>query len=398
MLSGSTTTRPAALALLLVASLACRERADRPTPGDEDHAPAGEDPAPAGYAACGRIAFASEASGAVTVEAMPAAGGASVALLANEGPSNFPAAVSPDGATLLILQSTPTQAGTTRDRLLRLDLAQPEATAIALTDGSPLDGTMLRNPTWSPDGRWVVVESDADGFRDLYRLEVPSGATVQLTDDPEGNFQPDVSPSGRAIAFVSSRDGNAELYRMSTDGGDPRRLTEQPGDDSSPRWSPDERWLAFVSARAPERGLDVHLLEVEGDGPPRPSIAEGRDEPVVVRDLVWSPDGAHLAFAEVRSRTGTAELRVVRVADGRTIARSRPDAGEVDQQPSWAHDGDALAFARGHGEQSDLLILPLAEAARPLLVGGNYWLPRWLPDDCSRAAAPDRPPVEQGRG
>ena len=60
------------------------------------------------------------------------------------------------------------------------------------------------------------------------------GKAQRLTDNPEGNFDPDLSPDGKTLAFSSSRDMQLEVYRMKPDGKEQVRLTQASGDDFKP--------------------------------------------------------------------------------------------------------------------------------------------------------------------
>ncbi|MCA9686611.1 MAG: PD40 domain-containing protein, partial [Myxococcales bacterium] len=306
---------------------------------------------PAGPPACGRVAFVAgeghhdEAIHRVFVVAADGSGAKSdgaapqkiAEVLASE-PSMFPAAVAPDGSKLLLLSSQPLPEAKSFDRLFLLPLDQPLPGT--LTPLGP-QGELLRNPAWAPDASFIVFESDADSFRDLYRVQIGSDTPLRLTNDPQGNFEPEVSPDGQSIVFVSSRDGNAEVYVMAADGGDPRRLTNSPGDDSAPQWSPDGKTLAFSSSRASERGIDVYLMAADGSEQ-RPAVEASRGQ-VMARDLAWSPDGKQLAFTQLIPERG-AGVVIVDVAAGEIVARS--SESDHDEQPSWSGDGRFLAFTR----------------------------------------------------
>lgn len=309
-------------------------------------------------------------------------------------PSRFPAAVSPDGAELLVLVSTPLPSGKTADALELWSLREPEAGGKALEGLT--QGAMIRLPSFSPDGSYLVYESDASSFRDLYRYDFARAEVLRLTDDPKGNFEPAIAPDGQRLAFVSSRDGDPELYVMSGDGGGPTRLTQSPGDDSSPRWSPDGSSLAFLSTRDRARGWDLYLMPAQG-GPARPVVE--RRERVSVRDHAWSPDGRHLAWIELGAEQGVAPLVVVAVESGEQVLRTAPKG--VDQQPAWSPDGRELVFSRGQGPgRSTLMRLSLARGAdslAPLFEVARSgapidWLPRWAPGPGCTRIGPARAP------
>jgi TolB protein len=353
--------------------------------------------------ACGTIAFASsEGEGRERVSLVAASGG-EIRSLALPGPSSFPAAVSPDGRTLLLLSSEPLAEGKTRDRFALVEL---DSSGEVIGEPRPIgsEGAALRNPAWSPDGSWLVFESDANSFRDLYRLDLGAASALRLTNDVQGNFEPAVSPDGQSIAFVSSRDGNAELYSMTADGGAPQRLTDSRGDDSQPMWSPDARTIAFTSGRDPARGHDAFMLEV-ATGSVTPVVRDGsRKQPALVRDLVFSPAGDRIAFTELVSARGTAAIVIVDVGTGDVLTRSDavPVDGQqahVDEQPSWSPDGEWLVFARSHAGQSDIVRMRADGSTLERLTAGDgvHWLPRWIGGPaCPRAALQIAP--TEGRG
>ena len=91
---------------------------------------------------------------------------------------------------------------------------------------------------WSPDGKSLLIYAGPVGGRDIFRLDVATGALTQLTDGGN-NAAPCYSPDGKFIVFNSLRNnGQADLYIMNADGSNQRQLTDNPEPDWQPRWEP----------------------------------------------------------------------------------------------------------------------------------------------------------------
>lgn len=238
----------------------------------------------------------------------------------------------------------------------------------------------VRNPSFGPDARWLVFESDAGSFRDIYRLDRGSGALTRLTANREGNFEPDVSPDGRHVVFVSSRDGSAQIYVMNADGSEERRLTAFHGDDWSPRWSPDGRRIAFVSDR--EGRARLFVMNSDGTGQRR---LTGGISPVAdiegEGEFVWSPDGREIAFVARARRRSSVRVATLDRRTGKTIAVRAITGGDADRSPAWSPDGLYLAFSSGDGDDVDIYVVRAdgTGVARLTQAPGPDWLPRWMP-------------------
>jgi Tol biopolymer transport system component len=100
------------------------------------------------------------------------------------------------------------------------------------------DTAVNRSPAWSPDGRYILFESNRNGNYDIYTMDVHGNDIARLTKDKGDNRYPAWSRDGKQIAFVSNRDGNQEIYVMDADGSHLLRLTNNNVDDLFPVWQP----------------------------------------------------------------------------------------------------------------------------------------------------------------
>jgi TolB protein len=132
-------------------------------------------------------------------------------------------------------------------------------------DGSRLTGLTKDSvnagmPSWSPNGKQVVFRRATGTKRNLYILDVATGATRKLETNSDFDTFPTWSPRGDWIAFTSKRDDDYEIYRIRPDGTGLERLTKSPGNDAHPSFSPDGEWIAFATARQGFKDEAVQLL------------------------------------------------------------------------------------------------------------------------------------------
>lgn len=237
----------------------------------------------------------------------------------------------------------------------------------------------VRNPSWSPDGRWVAIETDERSFGDIVRVDLRTRAATRLTRGTEGNYEPAVSPDGTRIAFVSSRSGNAEVYLMGSDGSNVRRTTASARDSWSPSWSPDGDRLAFVSNRTGRDRIYVvqsdgtMLRPLTGDAgeraPAQPAHSfEGEGGPA------WSPDGRTVAFLGRTAGSGT-RVYLAALADGapRALTPAGRDAGHF----AWSPNGHLLAVTVGTAREGGLHLVREDGSGWTSVGPVGAWLPRW---------------------
>src|SRR5213080_78950 len=77
-------------------------------------------------------------------------------------------------------------------------------------------------PSFLPNGRTVLYTSIRGKQADIYRYEIHSGATTQVTNTPESEFSPMLMPDGKNISVVRvEADGKQRLWKFPQNGGQP---------------------------------------------------------------------------------------------------------------------------------------------------------------------------------
>src|SRR5262249_41998590 len=154
---------------------------------------------------------------------------------------------------------------------------------IANSDGTnerPLFGSndLDYNPSWSPDGAWVVFTSERNSSADLYRVKSDGTALERLTDHPAYDDQAAWSPDSKRLVFVTTRaNGHANLWTLDLETHKAAALTSGAGGDFRPAWSPDGKWIAFSSDRGSTLPMgkgrwehlhivDIYVIHPDGSG------------------------------------------------------------------------------------------------------------------------------------
>ncbi len=103
---------------------------------------------------------------------------------------------------------------------------------------SNLAGGAAQFPAWSPDGQ-IIVFSHSTTLPWLMAKRLDDRINeFPIAENIRPALDPTYSPDGSWIVFVSNKDGNPELYRMTPNGIDLTRLTDDPGIDIDPVWRP----------------------------------------------------------------------------------------------------------------------------------------------------------------
>jgi Tol biopolymer transport system component len=199
----------------------------------------------------------------------------------------------------------------------------PQDTVLAFSAvGTPItsgtDLIELLNAT--PDGRWLVYDSDLHGNADIFRMPPINGGHAEpLTDDPCPEYGGVLSPDGRELVWHRYVNGRRRLFWRRLDSDSAREISFGDGDQGVPHWSPDGRSLVAWSHDTEEGVVFVMHRDVRGVWQPPAWRMQGGRLPG------WSPDGRAIAFIAPDGGIATipADSGGVRVA-----YRPRPDSDD----------------------------------------------------------------------
>jgi len=111
-------------------------------------------------------------------------------------------------------------------------------------------GVMERDPSWSPDGRWIAYFSEASGEYALHVRDQKGTGEVRIITPSRPQtfyFAPTWSPDSKKIAYF---DKKLQLWYVEIDKGTPVKVDVNPigfnEDVMVPAWAPDSRWIAYA--------------------------------------------------------------------------------------------------------------------------------------------------------
>jgi len=195
-----------------------------------------------------------------------------------------PAAVSPDGETVVVLLRN--------DSKWRLHTLREDGTGLrVLSETVDARGAA----SWSPDGQWVVTGGYENGVEGLYKISVDSGAAQRIVEGEALN--PVWSPSGDAIAYTGAQVNVVSPLRAVQPDGKSIELPEI----QLFRWGqrvrflPDGSGLIYMQGQGPSQ--DFWLLDWE-TMTSRELTRLGSTAAMMTFDV--TPDGSQIVFDRLR--------------------------------------------------------------------------------------------------
>jgi TolB protein len=241
-------------------------------------------------------------------------------------------------------------------------------------------------PNWTPDGKWLVVNSR--GL--LYRLspeggvpeKIDTGAINKVNNDhgvsPDGkslvisagqmyvlpfaggeprqvtqltpSYYHGWSPDGKTLAYCAKRGDNFDVYGISVEGGEEKRLTSHVGYDDGPEYTPDGKWIWFNSDRAGTWDLWRMPAGGAGDGDMLAQrMTQDEREDWFAH---WSPNGKRMVFLSFAPGTKghpanqTVQLRLWKGGGKSELLKEFFGGQGTINVNSWAPDSRRFAYVR----------------------------------------------------
>lgn len=240
------------------------------------------------------------------------------------------------------------------------------------------DAGSAHQPSWSPDGEWIVylVDPGPPEAATLWRVRPDGSGSAQLTepgvDDSEEQGSDSLvcwSADGQRIAFRHLEAGTWELRVINIDGTGLRTLGESAQEITGCSWSPDGQ--AVVAGHSDRRSGGLTLYR-EDDRPESLPVGE---RPTYSPS--WSPDGATIVVTQ--GRMGSLRLYSFDVAS-RTIEKITDEAGD-QLAPTWSDGGGQIAYGCVLDDRDGLCVMNWpTKTVRRVATGGSMWIPAWSPN------------------
>tara|TARA_B100000427_G_scaffold316200_1_gene311038 strand:+ start:1514 stop:2701 length:1188 start_codon:yes stop_codon:yes gene_type:complete len=217
-------------------------------------------------------------------------------------------------------------------------------------------------PGPSPDGKYVVfnsrVISDLGNTQmEIFTVNISTGETVRLTDDPSFDDSGRWSPDGSEIIFYSNRDGTMDLWKISVNEsgyplGDVVKVLESDAREHCGRWSFDGKYIVYESDKT---GIN-HLWMITSDGLNETQLTFDENQNGYP---AWHPNGDYIVYNKQTSTSSN--LHILSLLNGQTKRLTMHPMG-IDAHPTWSADGKYIAFHSDRAGNFDIWIveIPLA--------------------------------------
>ena len=199
--------------------------------------------------------------------------------------------ITPDGKTIIISDGT--------------DEGQSVIYTAPIAGGTPTRITAKYPSYWhgvSPDGRTLAYVGRRDDVWGIFTIPTAGGEETRITSAPNGGLDdgPDYSPDGKYIYINSDRGGNMQIWRMLVDGSELTQITNDDYDNWFPHPSPDGTMLTILSypkhTEGHPRDKDIVLRIMDLETGEIRALAAFFGGQGTINVPSWNPASTHIAY------------------------------------------------------------------------------------------------------
>jgi hypothetical protein len=182
---------------------------------------------------------------------------------------------------------------------------------------------------------------------DIYRYDISTAQTTQITNTPESEYSPAITPAGGlSVVRVELDTGKTQrLWQFTPDGRDPRVVLPNAKPVGYYAWSDDHTVALFIlgGAGAP---ATLQLADTRTGEAKLIATDIGRS----IQRMPGTAEARHISFVQ-RERAGNSTSWTVKELDPATgtvtLLAPAIDADKTDLDTAWAPDGTLLAARLG---------------------------------------------------
>jgi len=271
------------------------------------------------------------------------------------------------------------------------------------------------SPSWTPDGKYVVVTRLGPGSglwdrsEEIWMYHTRNGDGVQVTRSQSKHYAmgPIASPDGRYLYYamrsfrswleMDFRLPASQIVRRDRSTGDEDAITEAPGSGLRPVLSPDGTQLVYGTRFEAETGLRIRDLASGEERWLKYPVQRDAQESYAERDTLpgyaFTPDGEEIVLSyggkihRVNVKSGEAQVVPFTVKVSQDVGpllnfpsrvAEGPVRARIIQDPTQSPDGKRVAFSA----MTHLYTMSLPDSTPVRITSGDdrEYQPAWSPD------------------
>lgn len=236
-----------------------------------------------------------------------------------------------------------------------------------------------RYASYSPDGEWIVFESDREGHWGIYLMDKRGKNVQRISTGDHDCRRPSWHPGGKKILYEALIENGQELISLTIKNGKEKKLSQLPekGEFIFASYAPNGKYIA-VSQKDADTTINIVLLNRKGKW--LQNLTHNRWRNVYPK---WSADGKKLVyFSRKETNNQDDEIYTFNVETGEH--RRLTNWPTHNFCPSWSADGQKIAYVTSMENSRPEIYLMDADGKNPIRLTHNEdgdTLPNWHPSE-----------------